>query len=45
MKMPTEYYWKKGFKKKKAYERYQNLSEEEKNKKQKYSCEQYKNFF
>ena len=35
--------YKKGLKKK-ARERYQNLSEDEKTKKQKYSHERYKNF-
>ena len=29
---------------KNIYKRYQNLSEEEKSKKQKYDCERYKNF-
>ena len=34
---------KEGLKKKKAYEKYQDLSEEEKNKKRQYGCEWYKN--
>ena len=33
---------KKDYKKKKACERYQNLSKEEKEKKQQYGCESYK---
>ena len=33
---------KRGFKKK-ARQRYQNFSEEEKNKKQQYACERYRN--
>ena len=33
---------KRGFKKK-ACQRYQNFSEEEKNKKQQYTCERYRN--
>ena len=42
--MSTEYYKKNKERLwKKAHERYQNLSEEDKNKKWKYNCEQYKN--
>ena len=42
--MLTGYYQKKRKASKKTRERYQNLSEENENKKHQYACERYRNF-